>query len=190
MKRTRKLSWVLTVMVPLLVLTATPVAAGVASFRQTPEATGDVERGEDLFTGDARFSEGGPPCMACHSVPGLADPGGGQLGIDLSQLAPSLSPQALGSMITPLWTTPEGNPRMLTMKPVFESRPLTDEEIADLGAFFQSTSVAQRSSSATLQLFAYGAVGAVVLLLLFGLIWRRRLGPVRAPMVRQARATN
>lgn len=192
MRRNWKLSSLLTVLVPLVVLTATPVAAAVGSANQTPTTTptGDVENGEDLFRGDASFSNGGPPCMACHSVSGLSEPGGGQLGIDLSTLAPSLSPQALGPMIKPLWESEAGNPRMMTMKPVFESRPLTDEEIADLGAFFQSTAVAKRSSGATAQLFAYAAAGAALLLLLFALIWRHRLGAVRAPMVRQARATN
>ena len=45
---------------------------------------GNPEIGKDLFTGVTRFQNGGPPCMACHSVGGIGALGGGQLGPDLT----------------------------------------------------------------------------------------------------------
>src|SRR3974390_88344 len=50
--------------------TAAPAAASATAVR------GDPETGKDLFTGVARFHNGGPPCMACHSVGGIGALGG------------------------------------------------------------------------------------------------------------------
>src|SRR6476646_10160995 len=48
---------------------------------------GNADTGKELFTGVARFQNGGPPCMACHSTGGLGALGGGQLGPDLTTVA-------------------------------------------------------------------------------------------------------
>ena len=69
------------------------------------------------------------------------------------------------------------------MKPIFTSKPLTDDEKASLLAFFSSTDVSKRSTEVIGQLVGLAVVGVVVFAVLIQLIWRRRLIAVREPMV-------
>ena len=66
-------------------------AAGGAAAESAPAAEpavqGNADTGKELFTGVARFQNGGPPCMACHSTGGLGALGGGALGPDLTTVA-------------------------------------------------------------------------------------------------------
>src|SRR3989338_9184569 len=59
---------------------AIPLAGEVA----TPPA-GDYATGNALFTGEKRFTNGGPPCISCHSA-GVGALGGGILGPNLTQV--------------------------------------------------------------------------------------------------------
>ena len=64
---------------------STPATAGQAA--GAPAVQGNPQIGKELFTGVTRFANGGPPCMACHSVGGIGALGGGNLGPDLTGVA-------------------------------------------------------------------------------------------------------
>ncbi|MDP2661500.1 MAG: cytochrome c, partial [Dehalococcoidia bacterium] len=50
-----------------------------------PATPGNPATGEALFVGATPLHNGGPPCMACHSIAGIGALGGGALGPDLTQ---------------------------------------------------------------------------------------------------------
>ncbi len=133
---------------------------------------GDPVVGKSLFTGATRLSNGGPSCRACHSIAGIGGLGGGKLGPDLTD--------AYGKFGEALITWPENVP---PMEPIFSSKPLTEEEKADLLAFFESADVTQRPTEVIGLLVGLSLAGMVGLIGLAALVWRRRLTKVRQPMV-------
>ena len=142
-----------------------------------PAVQGHPEVGKDLFTGVARFRNGGPPCMACHSVGGIGALGGGQLGPDLTQEVTRLGGAAAVDAFVAGSPTP-------TMKAVWSQRPLTPEERASVVAFLAQAGVSQRPPQAIWQLAGLAALGLVILLAIAGLRWQNRLRfGVRRPMV-------
>jgi cytochrome c2 len=157
--------------------TSTPAAAGQAA--GAPAAQGNPEIGKELFTGVARFANGGPPCMACHSVGGIGALGGGQLGPDLTEVASRYGgPTGLDAFVA-------GTPTP-TMKAVWSPHPLTTEERASVVSFLGQAGVTQRPAQAIWQLAGLAALGLVVLLAIAGLNWRNRLrNGVWRPMVSQ-----
>jgi mono/diheme cytochrome c family protein len=151
--------------------TTTPAAA--------PLLAGDVVRGKELFTGGARFSGGGPACMACHSVAGLGALGGGQLGPDLTQSVNKFGEAGLDAFIA--------NPPTQTMGAVWAGHALTSQERADVRAFLSQAAVSGRPANAVAQLALFAIAGAALLLGLAQWLWRKRLRAVRAPLVAAAR---
>lgn len=153
-----------------------PAAAGGEGPPAQPPApelpAGNSVLGKDLFTGATRFQNGGPACMACHSIAGIGALGGGALGPDLTPAFGKLGEAAVG------W--PETVP---PMAPIYSDRPLTSQEKGHLMAFLQAAAVSQRDPDRIGQLAAMGVGGALVVVLLAHLVWRRRLTAVRGPMV-------
>ena len=150
---------------------AAPANAGA------PAAKGDPEVGRSLFTGVARFQNGGPPCMACHSVGGIGALGGGQLGPDLTGVPGRMGGEAGLNAFVAGTPTP-------TMKAVWSQHPLTDEERASVVSFLGQAGVSERPAEAIWQLAGLAALGLVILLTLAGLRWRNRLrNGVWRPMV-------
>ena len=86
------------------------------------------------------------------------------------------------------------NPNFPTMKSVFGTRPLNDEEIVQLFAYFQNTKLiqpaAQMNPAGIARLDPWFVVAGFILALLvmlsFSLIWRNRLQGVREPIVSAA----
>src|SRR5262249_42830236 len=140
---------------------AAPANAGA------PAAKGDPEVGRSLFTGVEHFSNGGPPCMACHSVGGIGALGGGQLGPDLTGVAARMGGEAGLNAFVAGTPTP-------TMKAVWSQHPLTDAERASVVSFLGQAGVSERSAQAIWQLAGLAALGLVILLALAGLRWRNR----------------
>jgi mono/diheme cytochrome c family protein len=140
---------------------------------------GDPARGKAYFVGQQRFANGGPPCMACHSVAGIGTLGGGRLGPDLTGAYNKWGQQGLVSFVT--------QPATVTMSTVWGQNPLTPQEGADLLAFLQQASVSQRPSDTVIQLTVLAAGVGALLLLLTHLVWRKRLVSVRRRMVASAR---
>lgn len=140
-----------------------------------PQAVGDAAVGKDYFSGVRPFQNGGPPCLACHSIGGLGALGGGNLGPDLTATFGKFGQAGLAPILA---TTP-----FPTMRPIFARHPLTPDEQGHLMAFFQQAAVAERPAEIVGQLALLAVAGAVVLLLLAQLIWRRRLSAVRQPLL-------
>jgi len=142
-----------------------------------PAVQGNPEIGKELFTGVARFANGGPPCMACHSVGGIGALGGGQLGPDLTGAAGRYGGAAGLDAFVAGTPTP-------TMKAVWSQHPLTTEERAGVVAFVGQAGVSERPAQAIWQLGGLAALGLVVLLAAAGLRWQNRLrNGVRRPMM-------
>lgn len=145
-----------------------------------PLPAGDPALGKALFVGEQRFANGGPPCMGCHSIAGLGALGGGALGPDLT---PSYNIYGGDAGLAAFL---EGVPTP-TMKAVWATQPLTPDERADLRAFLKQASVSGRPIEAVGKLAALAVGGAVVLLAIAQLHWRKRLVAVRQPLVARAR---
>ncbi len=154
-------------------------ASSAPSVEFQAAAPGDPQRGREYFTGALPLQNRGPACMACHSVGGIGALGGGALGPDLTQTYTKFSATGLQAILT-------AQP-FPTMNAVWTPNPITPEEQADLIAFLQQASIAERPTDAIGQLTVLAVVGAVVLLLLPRLIWRKRLAGVRRPLVRGLR---
>lgn len=150
---------------------------GASSAAAAPALKGNAENGKNLFTGNEKFANGGPPCMACHSSGGLGAFGGGALGPDLTEAAKRLG----GASGLTAWLAGLPTP---TMKAVWTKQPPTPQERADVAAFLSQEGLAVRSASAIWQLAGLTGLGAVVLLLIAGFRWRNRLKfGVRRPMM-------
>ena len=153
---------------------AQPAATG-AGAANAPK--GNPELGKDLFTGVVRFQNGGPPCMACHSVSGIGALGGGQLGPDLTEVVKRYGGASAVDAFVAGTPTP-------TMKAVWGGRPLTVEDRANVVSFLGQAEVSQRPAEAIWELAALAALGVVILLAIAAFIWKDRLRfGVRGPMV-------
>ncbi len=166
----------------LLAFLASPGAATAASgpapqAANAPAVKGNPEVGKDLFTGVVRFQNGGPPCMACHSVSGIGALGGGQLGPDLTEVVKRYGGASAVDAFVAGTPTP-------TMKAVWGQRPLTTEDRANVVSFLTQAEVSQRPVGAIWQLAGLAALGVVILLAIAAFNWSHRLRfGVRRPMV-------
>lgn len=133
---------------------------------------GDAIAGKELFTGAARFQNGGPACVACHTTADIGLLGGGALGPNLTGAYTKLG----HAMV--VW--PETVP---PMKAIYQDKPLTQGEKDNLLALFQSASAAQRQPGAMGQLALLAVAGSALLLGFAHLFWWRRLRGVRRAMV-------
>jgi mono/diheme cytochrome c family protein len=142
--------------------------------------TGDAARGKALFVGDARFENGGPHCMSCHSIAGIGSLGGGNLGPDLTANGYTKYGDGLAAFLS--------SPPTVTMNAVWKDKPLTAQEQADLFAFMKNASVSQREPEALLQIALLAIAGAAALMALAQVYWGKRLRGVRKPMIERAYA--
>ena len=142
-----------------------------------PAVQGNTEIGKDLFTGVVRFQNGGPPCMACHSVGGIGALGGGQLGPDLTAVVSRYGGAAAVDAFVAGTPTP-------TMRAVWSKNPPTTEERANVVSFLAQAAVTQRPTEAIWQLGGLAVLGLVILLVIAGSRWQHRLRfGVRRPMM-------
>jgi cytochrome c2 len=166
----------------ILAFLASPGTAAQASgpapqAANEPAVKGNPEIGKDLFTGVVRFANGGPPCMACHSVAGIGALGGGQLGPDLTEVVKRYGGASAVNAFIAGTPTP-------TMKAVWGQRPLTTQDRANVVSFLAQAEVSQRPTQAIWQLAGLAALGVVILLTIAAVRWQYRLRfGVRRPMV-------
>ena len=155
--------------------TAVPVSPAA----QVPPS-GNPRTGEALFLGRIALRNGGAPCVACHNVSGAGPLGGGTLGPDLTGAYTRFGEAGISSVLASL--------PFPTMKPIFDSRPLTPEEREDLKAFFrQSAGLPSATPGAVIGALAAG--GWIALLLLTHAAWRGRLRGVRRTLLTKAEGT-
>jgi len=143
-------------------------------------ASGDAARGAQLFSGGTAMANGGAPCLACHgfSAAGFGAAGAASFGPDLSGFNEDFGEEGVAEVLASL--------PFPSMIPIYSKRPLTEQEVADLGAFFATTKTGPLPGLGTLVATVVAAV--VIFLGLVGLLGRRRLRAVRQPMVEQSRS--
>ena len=146
----------------------------------------DIDAGQRLFTGAVPLRGHGSACISCHNFNGVGRLGGGTLGPDLTAVNTKYKdPELIGIL---------QNPNFPTMKSVFGTRPLDEEEIVQLFAYFQNGRLtgpgAHMNPGGIVRLDPWFVIVGVLLMLLslwmFVLIWRNRLQGVREPIVRTA----
>jgi len=128
-------------------------------------AEGDVDRGQDLFTGATRFENDGPACAACHTAGSVGNLGGQSLGPDLTEAFEALG----GEVGLSGWMA---NPPSATMQPLFADRPLTEAELADVVTFLADAPNQDEPSSGFDRLTAVGLAGLAVLIAGMAVFWR------------------
>lgn len=139
----------------------TPVEKQPAEQPSAPAVEGDPISGKMYFTGEKRFSAGGPPCISCHSARG-AGIQGGTLAPDLSDLYGKLGEKGLRGVLQTL--------QFPVMKDVYKNKKLSEEEIADMIAFFKETgSKAQKKQVKSGGM--YPISGVMLFLVAMGIIW-------------------
>ncbi|MBZ5703640.1 MAG: cytochrome c [Acidobacteriia bacterium] len=154
--------------------------AGV-SISDRPFTAADIAMGTEIFTGSRKLSQGGPPCISCHTLGTLGGLGGGRLGPDLTRVYERLGGRkAAGS-----WLSAPATP---TMQAVFRRHPLQSEEILPLLSVFEDASRRSQPADAGTQLYFFmaGIAGASLGLLLMGWVWRNRMQAVRRTLVSAA----
>ena len=131
---------------------------------------GDSSIGRDLVMGVKPFENGGPPCMGCHSVMGekAIASGGGPWGPDLTIAHQKFKEYGLSEFLKDI--------PFPTMKPLYDSRKLTEEEQGHVLAFLTATTPADGNEIVTASMsplyiitILIGLLG-IILLTLTGLI--------------------
>ncbi len=150
--------------------------AGVAG-----AAEPSAREGEALFTGAIPFRNGGAPCDACHAPGGRSLALHATLGPELATGLATMDPVALDGLLEAL--------PFPTMAPVYEGKPLTPGERADLGAYL----LAAARQGPPRDAWRFEAVAVVVAALLFlglALAWRRRKASTRSRLLSRAHAAS
>lgn len=141
-------------------------------------ASGSATAGERLFIGAARFRNGGPACISCHSIAGLPFPNGGTLGPDLTHAYKKLGPAGTQSAIQTLY--------FKVMSQIYGAHPLLPDEQADIMSYLEhAESAAQPEWNTQILLLAALALCAVFIALT-GFLWRDRVRSVRRALVERA----
>lgn len=129
-------------------------------------AAGDSNIGRTLFTGERRFTNGGPPCISCHSA--------GEGALDGGILGPNLTQVFAGPKMALLNTGWVNSPGLPVMGPIFSARNVTDQEMEHLRAFFSSIATKQPAPSKTGTFVGISAAGFVSILIFFSIVWSGR----------------
>ena len=163
----------------LLTYLAHPEEVAHHAAETVSQATGDPVRGEALFVGMTAFEDGGAPCLACHGIAqtGLGRATGASYGPDLSSTYEDFGEEELLNLLVDLPFT--------SMEAIYATRPLNEQERADLTAFMGSISGQLAPIGATLTLHV-GLVTLIFFAIIGALGWRR-FREVRQPMLEKAR---
>ncbi|MFQ5586631.1 MAG: hypothetical protein ACE5GF_07400 [Thermodesulfobacteriota bacterium] len=148
-------------MVATAVVTLLPMSAFAAEIA----GSGNYKAGEDLFSGQTRFENGGPPCISCHNA-GVGSLGGGSLGPDLSKVWVDKS-----FFVDVNWVNGGGSP---VMGPIFTKKNVTEEEMEHLKAFFSVRAQQASTTSGSGKFVGGGIIGFIIILIFFSLVWSGR----------------
>ncbi len=138
----------------------------------------DRDQGRAIFLGRQRLAGGGTSCISCHSMHDTSALGGGRLGPELTNVYERLK----GRKSLAAWLMAPGTE---TMQPVFKDKPMTNDEIHALTAYFESAAGESPSepSASRVALLLMGLMGAGAFVFGFDAIWKRRFHSVRQPLV-------
>ncbi len=145
----------------------------------TPE---EIEQGRNIFRGQQRLADGGPACISCHTLHGVAALGGGRLGPDLTTVYERME----GRKGLAAWLAAPPTP---TMQPIFKQHPLRSEEIIPLVAYLEDAARkgGEADSLDPLNFFLLGLTGTVGSLVVFQAVWKNRFRAMRRPLVHKGR---
>jgi len=135
----------------------------------------EVTKGKDLFLGNIRLAKGGPQCISCHAAGDVGTLGGGGLGPDLTKIYSKMGDAGISGALT--------NISFPTMVGPYKGKELTKDEVFQLKAFFASVDKQGLDENKNYALkFAFlGAIGFLVLLGIFHLLWGNRRTKTRRP---------
>jgi mono/diheme cytochrome c family protein len=134
-----------------------------------PASEEDIQTGQDLFQGILRFEEGGPACNACHEVRNDAVIGGGILATELTSVFSRMGGAGVKAIL--------GHAPFPVMQAAYQDQSLTEQEVTALVAFLEYADSAQYNQLPRdygVGLFLSGLMGASILFILFGVVWRGR----------------
>lgn len=136
--------------------------------------------GKALFSGQSPLTNGGTPCLACHSAAGINAVGGGTLGPDLTHVYTRYGETGLSSALVSL--------PFPTMQGIFTTKALTAQEQADLFAYFQEIDQqpAQVSAMNANIIWGLGAAGALILFGVMLVYWPRQRQSLSARLRKSA----
>ena len=130
-------------------------------------------RGRQLFEGRLKLKNGGLACANCHRVNGR----GGTIAIDLTDVA-----TRLGATVLPTTIAGANFP---VMKDAFKAHPITPQEAADLTAYLTSLPAVGTTWNAENAVPWLALVGALVMLGVMAVSYRKRNSGVRAKLRRR-----
>ncbi len=132
-----------------------------------PVEPGNAAIGEQIFKGETRLTNGGPPCISCHSA-SVGQLGGGQLGPNLTKV---YADPTKNGFVSDAWINGGGSP---VMGPIFSNRNVTEDEVNHLRAFFQRQSKGDVAAAPTGGFVIIGLAGFIGILIIFSIIWAGR----------------
>jgi cytochrome c2 len=142
-----------------------------AEAEQVSEAASneDVLKGQGLFQGTIRFLNSGPTCNSCHEVKNDAVIGGGILAAELTTVFSRMGGAGVKAIL--------GQSPFPVMQAAYKDKALTENEITYLVAFLQDADeqhLFHQPRDYGIGLLFSGLVGAGLLFVFFGLLWRGR----------------
>jgi mono/diheme cytochrome c family protein len=134
-----------------------------------PLTIDDATRGEELFLGRRALANGGPACVACHSVNRGEARDGGRLGPELTKAYERLGGRA--DLSKRLW-----NPTTRTMHPAYLQNRLESDEVLALVAYLEDADrhAAADASPVPMKSLMLGLGGTMVGMAVIGLLWGSR----------------
>ena len=131
--------------------------------------------GLKYFSGEKRFTNGGPACISCHNVVHDHLIGGGKLSKDLTNVYSQLKAAGVDGIIK--------SPPFPIMRTAFKEKELTKDERYYLLAFLKQAdydSIYQHPVNYNDRFLYSGVAGVIVLFGFFGLVWfGRKKGTVK-----------
>lgn len=129
----------------------------------------DIIMGQNLFQGKVRLANGGPACISCHDVKNDAVIGGGILARELTTVFSRMGEPGVRAIL--------GSAPFPVMQQAYVNKSLTDEEIFSIVSFLQQADrdhMFQQPRDYGVKLAGTGAVGLIVLLGVYSLLWHNR----------------
>ncbi len=139
-----------------------------------PFSQEQILAGQRLFQGEQRLENGGAACNACHDVRNDAVIGGGILAAELTTVFSRMGKEGVIAILR--------HSPFPVMQAAYKDKGLTKEEVQALVTFLEyadSEEYNQLPRGYGVGLFLSGTIGAGIMFLLFGVIWRgRKIGSV------------
>ncbi|GAB4248493.1 MAG: hypothetical protein Kow0079_00600 [Vicingaceae bacterium] len=130
----------------------------------------DIALGKALFEGSKRFENKGPACISCHNVTNEDVTPGGLLAKDLTQVYSRMGDAGVSGILSA--------PPFPAMANSYGSKPLTENEIHALNAFFkwadEQSANTQNADNGNGILIKGGIVGLIIILILIFVLWSNR----------------